>query len=303
MFLRDGLQGWPEVLSTDSKLQLLEAIDRSGVAEIDVTSFVPSHVVPQFADAVELLQAYRGQAEVRVLTVNQKGAQRLVEVHKEAGNITTCGMPFSASEAHNLANLRCDHATHKQRIADMVDILSSGGVKPMVCVATAWGCPIAGDISADQVLQHVDWLHGLGVRNIMLGDTTGMADPARVKSLFQQLVSQYRNVDFIAHFHDNRGAGVANVLAAIDAGVNCIDGCLGGIGGEPASVEQGEVGDSGNVVSEDLIALLERMGLNTGVNSEALMAAGKLAEKILGRRLFSKVQRSGLIRSLQSPLR
>lgn len=292
LFLRDGIQGWPKVLTTAEKLNLLKLIDAAGVSEIDVTSFVPAHVVPQFSDAEDLLEEYDGKAAVRVLTVNEKGAQRVVDVFRHVGKITSCGMPFSASEQHNLANLRCDHATHKKRIEAMVDLLASGGVKPMVCVATAWGCPIAGDILPDEVMAHVDWLYGVGVRNIMLGDTTGMADPARVKGLYEPLVQQYPGVDFIAHFHDNRGAGIANVIAAIESGVTIVDGCLGGIGGEPAAVEQGHVGDSGNVVSEDIVALLNRMGFQTGVSLEKLIEAGRVAEGVLGYPLFSKIQRS-----------
>lgn len=291
LLLRDGIQGWPTVLSTDDKLRLAHAIDRAGVAEIDLTSFVPARTVPQFADAECLLEAFEGQADIRVLAVNQKGVDRLIEAHRQTGAIDTCGMPISASESHNKANLRCDHPTHKDRLRRMVDDLADAGVTPMVCVATAWGCPIEGRVEPDDVIALAVWLDGIGVKRIMLGDTTGMANPQTSFSLFDRLKAECPGTGLIAHFHDNRGFGLANVLAAIQAGVTSIDACLGGLGGEPASVEQGHVGMSGNVVSEDLISMLEEMGYQTRVDLPALLHAGQLAETIIQQPLFSKAQR------------
>lgn len=295
LLLRDGIQGWPEVVPTDAKIELANKISQAGVAEIDLTSFVPAHVVPQFGDAEAVLEHYEGDARIRVLTVNAKGAARVIEAHRQIRPIQVCGMPFSASEAHNLANLRCDHATHKERIKGMVAMLADAGITPMVCVATAWGCPIAGEIPPEVVHDHVGWLHSIGVSSIMLGDTTGMADPLRVKELFTALIRDYPGADFIAHFHDNRGCGIANVLAAVEVGVREVDGCLGGLGGEPASVEQGNVGASGNVVSEDLIAVMDRMGLDTGIDIDKFIEAGNLAERVIGRPLFSKILRAGAV--------
>lgn len=291
LLLRDGIQGWPDVIATKDKLTLLHAIDAAGVAEVDVTSFVPAHVVPQFADSEEVLKGFTGNAKKRVLTVNRRGVEGVIHVHQNISTINTCGMPFSASEAHNLANLRCDHVTHKIRIGEMVELLLKAGVSPMVCVATAWGCPISGPIESGIVRGLVSWLRSIGVKNIMLGDTTGMANPSSVSSLFSNLINEFPDVDFIAHFHDNRGCAIANVLTAIESGVRAVDGCLGGLGGEPSSVEQGFVGESGNVVSEDLVGVLMAMGYQTDIDLEKLMEAGALAEFILNRPLFSKLQR------------
>ncbi len=291
LLLRDGIQGWPVTLATEDKLRLLHAIDAAGVAEIDVTSFVPPHIGPQFADAEQVLEGFTGKAEIRVLAGNLKGVERLIAVNSTIDRITTCGMPISASEAHNLANLRCDHTTHKARITDMVSALMAANIRPMVCVATAWGCPIEGEVSVEKVAGLVNWLRGIGVKTIMLGDTTGMANPSSAYGLFARLIAAWPDVEYIAHFHDNRGCGVANVLASIAAGVRSIDGCLGGLGGEPASVEQGYVGMSGNVVSEDVMGMLNEMGYATGVNIEALLQSGRLAEQILQQQLFSKWQK------------
>ncbi len=292
-WLRDGIQGWPAVLATADKIRMLEAVAAAGVPEIDVTSFVPAHVVPQFSDAEEVLGAVPAGVTVRVLTVNVRGAHRVVEAHRLGRSIDRCGFPISASEPHNLANLRRDHAAHKQAIAEMVDVLGGAGIAPLLGVATAYGCPIQGRVERDDVLALVGWARSLGIRSIMFGDTTGMADPRAVRELFTESVRAHPDVEFVAHFHDNRGCGIANTLAAIDAGAATVDASLGGIGGEPAAVEQGFVGESGNVTTEDLAAVLERMGLRTGIDLPALLAAGTLAEELLGRPLLSRVQRAG----------
>jgi hydroxymethylglutaryl-CoA lyase len=288
--LRDGIQGWPTVLPTADKVRLLRAIADAGVPEIDVTSFVPSHVVPQFGDAEEVLAAVPDGVLVRVLTVNVKGVRRLVD---SGARIDRCGFPISASEPHNLANLRRDHATHKVAIAEMVDELGAAGIAPLLGVATAYGCPLQGLVDRDEVLGLVAWGHSLGIRSIMIGDTTGMADPRAVRELFTTATAEFPDVEFVAHFHDNRGCGIANTLAAVEAGAATVDASLGGIGGEPAAVEQGFVGESGNVATEDLAAVLARMGVPTGIDLPALLAAGRLAEEVLGRPLLSRVLRAG----------
>ncbi|WP_406724521.1 hypothetical protein WJ438_07565 [Streptomyces sp. GD-15H] len=294
-WLRDGIQGWPDVLPTQDKVRMLQAIAGCGVPEIDVTSFVPTHTVPQFADAEEVLSAVPDDVKVRVLTVNVRGAKRVADAHAAGRPIDRCGFPISASEPHNLANLRRDHATHKVAVAEMVDVLGTAGISPLLGVATAYGCPIQGRVEREDVLALVEWGHSLGIRAIMFGDTTGMADPRTVHELFTLATNSFPDVEFIAHFHDNRGCGIANTLAAIDAGAATVDASLGGIGGEPAAVEQGFVGESGNVTTEDLVAVLDRMGVRTGIDLPALLTAGEIAEDVLGRPLLSRVQRAGLI--------
>jgi hydroxymethylglutaryl-CoA lyase len=289
---RDGIQGWPETLTTADKLRVITAAAASGVGEIDAASFVPASVVPQFADAEQVLGGIDESVRIRVLTVNVRGVTRVVEAHRGVRRIDRCGIPFSASEPHNLANLRRDHAAHKEQVAAMVDRLGAAGIDPLIGVATAWGCPIRGRVEPDIVFGLVDWAYGLGVRSIMFGDTTGMAHPRGVTQLFAAAVTQWPEVDFVAHFHDNRGVGIANTLAAIEAGVRTVDASLGGVGGEPSAVDQGDVGDSGNVVTEDLVAALQQMDVPTGIDLAALLRAGRLAEDVLGRPLHSRIQRS-----------
>ena len=293
--LRDGIQGWPVFIRTQQKVELVHAISDAGFREIDVTSFVPPSVVPQFSDSTEVLAAVPGGLATRVLTPNLKGVQRVVAANREVRAIDYCGIPFSASEPHNVANLRRTHAQHREQLAPMIEVLLDAGIQPLVAVATAYGCPIVGRVPEDEVLQIAGWLYERGVRRLMFGDTTGMADPDRVRHLFITAIATWPDAEFVAHFHDNRGAGIANSLAAIEAGAQGVDASLGGLGGEPSSVDQGEVSESGNVVTEDLVALLERMGVATGTDPAKVLQAGAVLEAIVGRRLHSRVMRAGLI--------
>lgn len=293
--LRDGIQGWPTFISTASKVKILDAVAAAGVREIDVTSFVPARVVPQFADALDVLAAVPASVATRVLTVNVKGARRVIEAGSAVRTVDRCGIPYSVSEPHNLANLRRTHTEHREVVAEMVDLLGSAGIDPLLGVATAYGCPVQGRVPLDDVLAVVDWAHGIGVRTLMFGDTTGTADPRTVRELFTLTLSTWPDLHLVAHFHDNRGLGVANALTAIECGAGTVDSSLGGLGGEPASVDQGDVGESGNVATEDLVAGLGRMGRRTGIDPAAVLSAGALVEQLLGRPLHSRVQRAGLV--------
>lgn len=293
-FLRDGIQGWPDFVATAGKTRLLAEIAAAGVPEIDATSFVSRRLVPQFADGEDVLSAVAGDLRVRVLAVNADGARRAVEARAAGRRIDRCGIPFSVSEAHNIANIRRTHAEHRQELLRMFDILRAGGIAPLLGVVTAFGCPIRGRVHPDEAMGIAEWGVGQGIGIIMFGDTTGMANPAAAAAMFGRARAAWPAVELVAHFHDNRGSGIANSLAAVAAGATTVDACLGGVGGEPKAVEQNVVGDQGNVATEDLVAVLDEMGVATGIDVARLVAAGALAEEILGRRLGSKVQRSGL---------
>ena len=295
VLLRDGLQSWPTVVDTDTKVSLIEAAADAGIREIDVTSFVPARVAPQFADATEVLSQVPSGVAVRVLAPNPRGVDRVILAHRDVHPIDYCGMPISASEPHNIANLRRNHAEHREQLAHMIPRLLEEGIQPLVAIATAFGCPIAGDIEPDAVLEIAEWLYAQGVRRLMFGDTTGMADPGRVERLYAAARARIPGATFVAHFHDNRGVGIANTLAAVASGAAAVDASLGGLGGEPSSVDQGDVGESGNVATEDLVAVLARLGVSTGIEPTLLLKAGKLLETAMGRQLHSKVMRAGLI--------
>jgi len=294
VWLRDGIQGWPTFVETSDKIRMLQAIAAAGVGEVDVTSFVSRRLVPQFADAEQVLAAHV-PARIRVLTASVAGAARVVELHRRTGAIARCGMPFSVSEAHNIANLRRTHSEHREQLARIFDMLGEAGIEPLLGVVTAFGCPIRGAVHPEEALAIAQWGHGHGVTAIMFGDTTGMANPRGVARLFGEARAIGPEIELIAHFHDNRGCGVANSLAAIANGARTVDSCLGGLGGEPRGVELGVVGDQGNTTTEDLVAVLSEMGIDTGIDLARLMAAGLLAEDILGRPLASRVQRAGLV--------
>jgi hydroxymethylglutaryl-CoA lyase len=294
VWLRDGIQGWPSFIETEDKKRVLQAIIAAGIAEIDATSFVSPKLVPQLIDGREVLAAIDSRVRTRALVANMKGAEAAIDAHREVRRINRCGIPFSVSEAHNLANLRRNHAEHREAVSSMIESLLKAGIPPLLGVVTAFGCPIQGRIDPEQSLALAAWAYGLGVRAIMFGDTTGLANPNSVGKVFAAARSAFPDAELIAHFHDNRGAGIANTLAAINAGARTVDACLGGMGGEPVDVEQGIVGDQGNVVTEDLVNMLAAAGFDTGIDLEALLEAGAIAEKVIGRRLHSKVQRAGL---------
>lgn len=295
VWLRDGLQGWPDVVPTSGKLAVLDLVLRSGVREIDVTSLVPPTTSVQFGDAREMLAAFDGVPGVRtrVLAVNARSVSTAAAMKADGARIDTCGFPISASESHNLANLRRDHAAHKAAMEQMIAGCHDAGIEPLMAVATAFGCPLEGVVPEEKVIELAGWAHDRGVRRIMLGDTTGMADPQHAYDLFTSLRAEFPDVDPVAHFHDARGAGIANTLAAVSAGVRVVDSSLGGTGGEPSGVEQGHRGLTGNVASEDLVSILNRMGFATGVDLDTLLEAGRLAEELHERELYSAVQRSG----------
>lgn len=289
--LRDGLQSWPEFIETRDKIRILNAILDAGVTEIDAASFVSPKLVPQFADRLDLLQAIPEDVRIRVLTVNAKGAEAVIETHQHVRPLDMCGIPFSVSEPHNLANLRASHEDHRNAVAAMIDSLLNAGIRPLIGVVTAFGCPIKGRVETEETLALAQWVYDRGVRDIMFGDTTGMADPLSVAHVFSK-AAQMGDVNLIAHFHDNRGVGIANVFAALGAGAKTVDSCLGGIGGEPKAIKLGLAGDQGNVVSEDMMFALSAAGLVSGVDPEKLLAAGALVEEIIGRNLLSKTQQS-----------
>lgn len=291
---RDGLQSWPAAIAAEDKVAVLREIAAAGVTEVDATALVPASVVPQFADA-ELVLAGLVELGVRarVLAPNLRGVRRAVELKERFDFIETVGFPISASEPHNLANLRRTHAQHLPEIAEMVKVSKDAGLRVLVAVATAYGCPIVGDVPESTVFGLAEELVTLGVDRLMLSDTTGLADPARAASFTARAVESFPGVEIIAHFHDTRGAGMTNTWAAISAGATCVDACLGGIGGEPASVEQNHSGETGNVSTEDLVVMLERAGVVTGVDPDRLLLAGQLASRVIGAPTRSQVQRTG----------
>jgi hydroxymethylglutaryl-CoA lyase len=292
---RDGIQSWPEVISTKEKLAVIDLALAAGIRELDATSFVPVKTVPQFFDAEAVLEHLANRdVYVRVLAPNLRGFQLAVEANKRMGAIDAIGFPISASEKHNIANVRRTHADHLTEIKEMVKFGIDAGVQVMAAVATAYGCPIVGDVDEELVFEIAGTLADYGVSRLMLSDTTGLADPVKVRRFAERAQRDLPGVEMIAHFHDTRGTGLLNTWAAIEGGTTILDTCLGGLGGEPKSVEQNHSGETGNVATEDLAVLLERAGVVTGIDLSALLEAGRLQEQVTGAKSRAQVLRTGM---------
>lgn len=291
---RDGIQSWPDRIPTEQKIEVLDAALAAGVREFDATSFVPVKIVPQFFDNVEILKHLaQRDVYVRVLAPNLRGFQLAVEAHELTGAVDAIGFPISASEPHNLANVRRTHEQHLAEIKGMVQVGLDAGVQVMAAVATAFGCPIIGHVDEDTVFRLAGTLVDHGVSRIMLSDTTGLADPVRIHRFTERARREFPEVELIAHFHDTRGTGLLNTWAAVESGITVLDTSLGGLGGEPKAVEQNHSGETGNVVTEDLVVALERAGVATGIDIEKLLEAGRIQERVTGATGRAQVLRTG----------
>ena len=264
---RDGLQSVKATMPTADKFIWIDALVAAGLREIEVCSFVPAKLLPQMADAVDIVRHAIKHPGVTVMALvpNIRGAEAAIQagVHK----LTT---PVSASEAHSMANVRKTRKDMIQEVRGIVRLRDeiAAGVAIEVGVSTAFGCTLQGDVSEDELVWLVSELVAAGVDEVGLSDTTGMANPAQVRRLFNKVRAAIGDKTGAAHMHNTRGLGLANCLAAYDVGVRTFDASLGGLGGCPFAP-----GASGNVVTEDLVFMFEAMGVKTGVDLQQLMAA------------------------------
>jgi hydroxymethylglutaryl-CoA lyase len=293
-FARDGLQHEPDFVPTDAKAALIERFGRAGFARVEATSYSNPAVVPQFGDASELLRRLARRPDVfyKATCANVRAVERALADDAAGFGANEISLLVSATESHSERNLRRSRQDQWQNIADMV---AAAGVRfrKIGTLSVAFGCPFEGKVSTASVLQDVERFAALGVTYVTLGDTTGMATSKTVKALFQEAIASFPDVTFIAHFHDTRGTGLVNCLAAFDAGVRYFDSAIGGVGGHPAKVKYGG-GHTGNVSTEDLVNLLESEGIRTGIDLPAMLELGRTCEQVLGRQLHSRVIQSGL---------
>jgi hydroxymethylglutaryl-CoA lyase len=286
---RDGLQSVKSVMPTAAKLLWLDALYASGLREIEVCSFVPAKLMPQMADAADVVKhacQYR-DVTVMALVPNLRGAQAAIEAG--AQKIT---IPISASEAHSLANVRKSRVDMVAELKAIVVLRNEHAptVKIEVGMSTAFGCTIQGNVSQSDVLWLADQCIQAGADELGLSDTTGMANPAQVKQLFSKVRTLIGDRTGAAHMHNTRGLGLANCLAAYDEGVRTFDSSMAGLGGCPFAP-----GASGNVVTEDLVFMFEAMGVRTGVNIEKLFAARQvLREGLPNEALYGMTPEVGL---------
>ena len=286
--LRDGLQSIARVLPTARKLEWIRDAHAAGQREIEVGSFVPAHLLPQLADTAELLAFAKTLPGLfaSVLVPNLKGAERAI-----AGEADLMIVPLSASHAHSLANLR---KTPDEVVAEVARIRAArdaAGSKTLIDggVGTAFGCTLQGHVAPDEVLRLMQALLDAGADRVSLADTVGYADPAMVRSLFERALRIAGDRLWCGHFHDTRGMGLANVYAALEVGITRFDACLAGIGGCPHAP-----GASGNVDTEDLVFMLESMGVATGVDLPKLLdLRARVAGWLEGETLQGTVWRAG----------
>ena len=286
---RDGLQSVKATMPTADKLRWIDALHAAGVREIEVASFVPAALLPQMADAADVVRhavALPGWT-VMALVPNLRGAEAAL-----AAGVHKLTLPVSASEAHSLANVRKTPLAMVEQVRAIAALRQARapGVGLEAGISTAFGCTLQGVVPEDDVI----WLAGLcaeaGADEVGLSDTTGMANPAQVRRLFTRLRAELGNKAGAAHMHNTRGLGLANCLAAYDVGVRTFDASLGGLGGCPYAP-----GASGNVVTEDLVFMFEAMGITTGVDLERLMAArAPLQAGLPGEPVYGMTPEAGL---------
>ncbi len=286
---RDGLQSVKATMPTADKLRWIDALAAAGLREIEVGSFVPARLLPQMADVADVVRHALTHPGVTVMALapNLRGAEAAI-----AAGVHKVTLPVSASPAHSLANVRMtpDAMVDEVRAVVALRDAQAPGVQVEVGLSTAFGCTLQGPVPEDDVIRLAVACAEAGVDEVGLSDTTGMANPAQVRRLFARLRAELAGKAGAAHMHNTRGLGLANCLAAYDAGVRTFDASLGGLGGCPYAP-----GASGNVVTEDLVFMFEAMGIRTGVDLNLLMAArAPLQAGLPGEPLYGMTPEAGL---------
>ncbi len=283
---RDGLQNESKHIETADKVALIEAIAQAGLKQIEVTSFVSPKWIPQLADGAQVIASLSLPTDVSIsaLVPNLKG----YEAAKATG-LKQINLFLSASEAHSKKNINKSVAEALSTMKEVADVALQDGMRLRCYVSTVFACPYEGPVSINSVLKVVEGLVSMGVHEISLGDTIGAANPLQVKQVLDALKGLVSFEKLALHFHDTRGTALANVVAGIESGVTIFDSSLGGLGGCPYAP-----GASGNLATEDLVYMLHGMGIKTGIDLPALIEAGALAQKLLGKELPGRYLRAEL---------
>jgi hydroxymethylglutaryl-CoA lyase len=282
--VRDGFQIEPVFVPTQDKIRLINALSKTGLAKIEVTSFTSPKAIPALADAREVMLGIERVpgVEYAALVPNLKGAQRALECQVDEINLV-----MSASESHNRANLRMSTQESLEQFAAIAALVNQT-TAINVSFSTAFGCPFEGPIAEQRVMDLLEAITSLGITRIALCDTTGMAFPSQVEQLCGRVKAQWPQLRLTGHFHNTRGMGLANVLSAISAGVVHFDASLGGLGGCPFAP-----GASGNICTEDLVHMLEGMGFHTGVQLSALLTLSAQLPALVGHDIPGQVVKAG----------
>jgi hydroxymethylglutaryl-CoA lyase len=294
---RDGFQNEPEVIPTARKVELIDALARTGLKRLEVTSFVRPDVIPQLADAAEVLAEIDvpQQVNVSVLIPNERGLHDALALRDGHGDgraaFDEVNVFLSASETHNRKNVNRSIAESLAGVEVVLETARAEGLRCEGVISTSFGCPYEGRVPIATVLDIAARLHGAGAQEIGFGDTTGMANPRGVREFFTAArASLGAEVELTAHFHNTRGQGLANVLAALEVGVESFESSFGELGGCPVPA-----GATGNIATEDLVSMLEEMGISTGVDLPALLECANSVRALLGRPLGSHTLLAGPI--------
>jgi hydroxymethylglutaryl-CoA lyase len=284
---RDGFQNEPEVIETADKVRLIDMLAAAGLPRLEVTSFVRPDVIPQLADAAEVLRDIERPEGVSysVLIPNERGLERALEQRDRFDEINVF---LSATESHNKRNKNRTIAESLEELGRTVARAREGGIRCEGVISVVFGCPYEGEVAPDRVLQIAEALAEMGCEEVSFGDTTGMANPRQVGEFFATATERLDGVELTAHFHNTRGQGLANVLAALEQGVASFESAFGELGGSPLTP-----GATGNISTEDLVSMLHEMGVETGIDLERLIDASRAVQELLGRPLGAHVLRAG----------
>ncbi len=282
---RDGLQNERVNVPTAGKIRLIEALAEAGIRVMEATSFVSPKWIPNLADAEDALAGVRRREGVTygALVPNLKGLERAL-----AAKVDEVVIFMSASESHNQKNINKNIAQALQMYREVVARAKDAGLRLKAALSTCFGCPYEGDVNPSVVVRISEALIAMGVDEVGISDTTGMANPRQVHAVVSQVAERIPLERLSLHFHDTRGAGLANVLAGLEAGVTVYDGSVGGLGGCPYAR-----GASGNIATEDLVHMLHEMGIKTGVDLLKLIECATLAQELVGRSLDARVSKVG----------
>jgi hydroxymethylglutaryl-CoA lyase len=279
---RDGFQNEPEVIATEHKVELIDSLARTGLRRLEVTSFVRADVIPQLADAAEVLARIDVPEEVSVsvLIPNERGLDAALQ---QRGSFDEVNVFLSASETHNRKNVNRSVAESLAGLQVVLARAREAGLRCEAVISTSFGCPYEGQVPPERVLDIAASLRDAGAQEVGFGDTTGMANPRQVREFFRMARGSLgAGAQLTAHFHNTRGQGLANVLAALEEGVDSFESSFGELGGCPVPA-----GATGNIATEDLVSMLDEMGIETGIDLPALLACARRVQELLGRPLGS----------------
>jgi hydroxymethylglutaryl-CoA lyase len=286
---RDGFQNEPEVIPTDAKVRLIDMLARTGLERLEVTSFVRADVIPQLADAAEVLRRIDPPDAVAlsVLIPNECGRENALELRDRFHEVN---LFLSASETHNRRNVNRSVEESLSGIERVVARARDEGLRCEGVISTSFGCPYEGHVPPERVFEIAERLAAAGCEEVAFGDTTGMANPMQVRDFFGAAFERMGDVELTAHFHNTRGQGLANALAAVDVGVRSFESSFGELGGCPVPA-----GATGNVATEDLVSMLHEMGFETGIDLGRLLDCSRAVQEVLGRPLSAHVLTAGPI--------